>query len=203
MLNSLAWYLFSLLLLSSPPVVSDSLWPHGLQHNQASLFPYRISRSLPKFMFIASVMLSSHLILWCSLLLLPSVFPSIRDFSSELSVHIRWPKIVELQLQQAVLPVNVQGLSSLRSAGLISLLSKGLSGVFSSITVWRHQFFDILPSLWSSSHYLRIIFDVQIACPLCCKLLYRRTPSPASSEHFFRATEMLSPGLGVLNIPTK
>jgi len=45
---------------------------------------------MPKF--IASVMPSSHLILWCHLLLLPSIFPSTRDFSSELSVHIRWPK---------------------------------------------------------------------------------------------------------------
>ena len=43
-------------------------------------------------MFIASVMPSSHLILWCPLLLLPSIFPSIRDFSSESSVHIRWPE---------------------------------------------------------------------------------------------------------------
>ena len=51
-----------------------------------------ISWSLPKFMSIASVMPSSHLILWCPLLLLPSVFPKIRDFFSELSVSIRWPK---------------------------------------------------------------------------------------------------------------
>ena len=48
--------------------------------------------SLTKFMFIASVMPSSHLILWCPLFLLPSIFPSIRDFSSESSFHIRWPK---------------------------------------------------------------------------------------------------------------
>ena len=51
-----------------------------------------ISWSLPKFMYIASVMPFSHLILWCRLLLLPSIFPSIRDFSSELSAQIRWPK---------------------------------------------------------------------------------------------------------------
>ena len=51
-----------------------------------------IPRNLPKFMFIALVMPSNHLILWCPLLLLPSVFPSIRDFSSDSSVHIRWPK---------------------------------------------------------------------------------------------------------------
>ena len=50
-----------------------------------------ISWSLPKFMSIASVMLSSHLILW-SPLHLPSIFPRIRDFSSESAVYIRWPK---------------------------------------------------------------------------------------------------------------
>ena len=50
-----------------------------------------ISWSLPKFMFIALVMPSSHLVLWCPLLL-PSIFPSIRDFSNELAVCIRWPK---------------------------------------------------------------------------------------------------------------
>ena len=48
--------------------------------------------SLLKFMFIASVMPSSHLTLWCPLLLLPSVFPSMRDFSSESAVCIRWTK---------------------------------------------------------------------------------------------------------------
>ena len=51
-----------------------------------------ISQSLPKFVSVESVMLSNHLILCCPLLLLPSVFPSIMIFSSELAVHIRWPK---------------------------------------------------------------------------------------------------------------
>ena len=51
-----------------------------------------ISRSLPKFMSLTLVMLSRHLILWHPLLLLPSIFPSITDFFSESSVHIRWPK---------------------------------------------------------------------------------------------------------------
>ena len=50
------------------------------------------SQSLPKFMFIALVMPSSQLILWRPLLLLPSIFPSIKDFSNESSVSIRWPK---------------------------------------------------------------------------------------------------------------
>ena len=47
---------------------------------------------LPKFMSITSVILSCHLIIWCPLFLLPSIFPSIRDFSNELAVRIRWPK---------------------------------------------------------------------------------------------------------------
>ena len=68
----------------------ETLWPWTAAR-QGSLF-FTISQSLPKFMFIASVMPSSHLILWCCLLLLPSLFPSIREFSSELSVYIRWLK---------------------------------------------------------------------------------------------------------------
>ena len=69
------------------PTLSDLMdWAR-----QASL-SLIISRSLPKFMSIASVMPSSHLILWCPLLLLPSIFPSIRDFSNKSAVHIRWPK---------------------------------------------------------------------------------------------------------------
>ena len=59
--------------------------------HQASL-SLTISQSLPKFMSIASVMPSSHLILWHPLLLLPSIFSSIKDFANELAVRIRWPK---------------------------------------------------------------------------------------------------------------
>ena len=58
---------------------------------QASL-SFTISQSLLKLMSIESVMLSNHLILCCSLLLLPSIFPSIRVFSKESALHIRWPK---------------------------------------------------------------------------------------------------------------
>ena len=96
-------------------------------------------------MFIVSVMPSSHLILWCPLLLLPSVFLSIRDFSNESSVHIRWPKYWSFSFSFSISPSSeYSGLISLRLTGLVSLLSKGLSGVFSSTTVWRRQFFGIL-----------------------------------------------------------
>ena len=79
-----------LLLLLSFPFVFDSVtpWTAICQASQ----PLAISQSLPKFMFIASVMPSSHLILWSPLLLLLLVFPSIRDFPNELTVSIRWPK---------------------------------------------------------------------------------------------------------------
>ena len=59
--------------------------------HQASL-SFTISRSLLKFMSIESVMPSNHPILFCPLLLLPSIFPSISVFSSNLALHIRWPK---------------------------------------------------------------------------------------------------------------
>ena len=59
--------------------------------HQASL-SLIISLNLPKFMSIVSVMPSCHLIIWCPLLLLPSVFPRSRDFSNQLAVHIKWSK---------------------------------------------------------------------------------------------------------------
>ena len=51
-----------------------------------------------------------------------------------------------------VLPMNIQGWLPLRLAGLISVPSKGLSRVFSSSTIQKHQFFSAQPSLWSNSH---------------------------------------------------
>ena len=71
--------------------MSDSLQPHGLQYSQASL-SFTISQSWLKLMSMESVMPSNHLILCRPILLLLSIFPSIRVFSSELTLHIRWPK---------------------------------------------------------------------------------------------------------------
>ena len=85
----------TLLLLFSWWVVSNSLWPHGLQHPRLPSFI--ISWSLLKFTeFIESAMLSNHLILCCSLLLLLSIFPSIRVFFNELALCIRWPNYCNL-----------------------------------------------------------------------------------------------------------
>ena len=66
--------------------------------HQASLFITN-SQSLLRLMSIESVMPSNHLILCRPLLLLPSIFPTIRVFSNELVLHIRWPKYWEFQLQ--------------------------------------------------------------------------------------------------------
>ena len=70
--------------------MSNSLQPHEPQH--ARPLSITNSRSLPKLMSIESVMPSNHLILCCPLLPRPSVFPSIRVFSNESALHIRWPK---------------------------------------------------------------------------------------------------------------
>ena len=69
-------------------VMSDSAWTTA---HQAPL-SITNSQSLPKLMSIESVMPSNHLILCCPLLLLPSIFPSIRVVSNESVLHIRWPK---------------------------------------------------------------------------------------------------------------
>ena len=105
---------------------------------QASL-SFTISWSLLKLMSIKSVMPSNHLFL-CRPLLLPSIFPIIRVFSSESALCIRWP--VHWSFSFSISPSKEHsGLISLGLTGLISLQSKGLSRVFSNTTVQKHQLF--------------------------------------------------------------
>ena len=121
------------------------------------------SRSLPKLMSIESVMPSNHFILCHPLLLLPSIFPSIRVFSNESAPHIRWPKYWSFSF-------NIS--PSSEYPGLISLQSKGLSRVFStpqfksinsstlslfygpSLTFihdyWKNHSFDSMDLCWKS-----------------------------------------------------
>ena len=108
------------------------------------------SRSSPKLMCIESVMPSSHLILCRPLLLLPSIFPSIRVFYNESTLPMRWPKYWSFSL--SISPMNIQDWSPLGWTGWISLQSKGLSRVFSSTTVQKHQFFGAQLSSQSNSH---------------------------------------------------
>ena len=82
------------------------------------------SRSLPNFMSIESVMPSNHLILCCPLLLLPSIFPSIRVFSNESVLHIRWPKYWSFNFN--IIPSNEHsGLISFRMDWLYLLKVQG------------------------------------------------------------------------------
>ena len=108
------------------------------------------SRSLLKLMSIESVMPFNHLILCHPLLLLPSIFPSIRAFSNESVLCIRWPKYWSFGF--SISPSNeYSGLISFRMEWLDLLQSKGLSRVFSNTTVQKHQFFGTQPCLWSNS----------------------------------------------------
>ena len=104
------------------------------------------SQSSPKLMSIELVMPSNHLILHHLLLLLPSIFPSIRVFSNE-SAFASGGQSIGLSASTSVLPMNTQDWSPLGWTGWISLQSKGLSRVFSNITVQKHQFFGAQFSL--------------------------------------------------------
>ena len=75
----------------SHSVVSDSLRPHEPQHARPSC-PLPTPRVHPNPCPLSHLMPFKHLILCCSLLLLPSIFPSIRVLSNESALHIRWPK---------------------------------------------------------------------------------------------------------------
>ena len=110
------------------------------------------SRSLPKPMSNDSVMPSNHLILCHPLLLLPSILPSIRVFSNESALRIRWPKYWRFSFNILGIPMNTQDWSPLGWTGWISLQSKGLSRVFSNTTVQKHQFFGAQLSSQSNSY---------------------------------------------------
>ena len=107
---------------------------------QAFLFT-TTSLSLPKLMSIESVMPSNHLIVCRPLLLLPLIYPSIRVFSNESTLCIRWQN-TGVSASISVIPMNTQEWSPLGWTGWISLQSKGLSRVFSNTTVQKHQFFS-------------------------------------------------------------
>ena len=107
------------------------------------------SESSLKLMSIKSVMPSSHLNLCHPLLLRLSILTSIRVTSNESAVHISGQST---GASASFLPKSIQGWFPLWLTGLISLLFKGLSRVFFSTTIWKHQFFSTLPYLLSSSH---------------------------------------------------
>ena len=97
-----------------------------------------------KLMSVESVMPSNHLTLCRPLLLLPSIFPSIRLFQWVSSSH-QVAKVLGVSASASVLPMNIQDWFPLGWTGWISLQSKGLSRVFSNTTAQKHQFFGAQP----------------------------------------------------------
>ena len=137
-------------MLFSHSVVSDSLWPHGLQHTRLpcpSLSPGACSNSCP-------------LSWWCHPTISSSVVPfssCFQLFPASGSFLMSWlftsgRQSIGVSASASVLPVNIQGWFSLVLTGLISLLSKGLSRLFSSTTIWKYQFSGVQPSLRFNFH---------------------------------------------------
>ena len=141
---------FCLLLLFSLLVVSDSLWPHGLQHDKRpclSLSPRVWSNSWPLSRWCQPTISSSVVLFsYC-----PQSFPESGPFPVS-QLLASGGQSIGASASASVLPMNIQGWFSLGLTGLISLQFKGLSRVFSNITVQKHQFFGAQPSLWSISH---------------------------------------------------
>ena len=128
-----------------------------------------ISRSLPKFMCIESVIPSSHLLLCHPLLLLPSIFPSIRDFSNELSLCIRWPKYWSFSFN--ISPSNeYSGLISLKIPWFHLLAAQGTLGSLlqhhslKASILWLSAFFTVQFSQWYVTTGKTIALDYMDLC---------------------------------------
>ena len=119
--------------------------------SQASL-SFTISQRLLKLTSIESVMTCKHLILCRPLLLLPSIFPSIGDFSNESVLCIRWPKYRNFSF--SISPFNeYSGLISFRIDWLDPLAVQGTpKSLLLQHSVQKHQFLSTQLSLWSNSH---------------------------------------------------
>jgi len=143
--------------------VFDSLQPHGLQHTRPlcpSPSPRVCSNSSTE-----SVMPSNHLILCCPLLLLPSIFSSIRVFSNESALHIRWPKYWSFSF--SISPSNeYSGLISFRIDWFDLLAVQGtLKSLLQHHNV-KALIPGIQPSLWSNSHIHTRLLEVLALPPL-------------------------------------
>ena len=132
----------------SPSVVSNSLWPHGLQHTRPpcpSPTPRACSNSCPLSQWCHPTISSSTIPFFSCLQSFPASgsFPMSQFFTSD-------GQSIGASASASVLPMNRFPLGW---TALISLQSKGLSRVFSNTTVQKHQFFGTQLSLWSNSHF--------------------------------------------------
>ena len=128
--------------------MSDSLQPHGLQHARPSCpspIPRVYSNSCPLSQWCYPT-------ICCPLLLPPSIFPSIRVFSNESLLCIRWPKYWSFSFN--ISPSNeYSGLISFRMDWLDFFNVQGTLKSLFQYTVQKHQFFSTQLYLWSNSHY--------------------------------------------------
>ena len=123
----------------SHSVMSNSLQPHELQ-NAKPPCPSPIAGVYPNSCPLSPLMPSNHLILCRPLLLLPSIFPSIRVFSNESTLCMRWPKYWSFSFNNSP-STEHPGLICFTMDWLDLLAVKGLSRVFPNTTVQKHQFF--------------------------------------------------------------
>ena len=129
-------YLLSLHSVQFSSVAQSGLTLCNLTAARQASLSITNSQSLPKLMSIELVMSSSHLILCRPLLLVPSIFPSIRVFSNESTLHIRWPKYWSFSFNISPSNEHTQDWFPLGWTGWISFQSKGLSRVFSNTTLY-------------------------------------------------------------------
>ena len=130
--------------------MSDFLRNHGLQHARLhcpSPSPRACSNSCPLNWWYHPT-ISSSVVPFSSC---PQSFPALGSFPVS-QLFGSGGQSIGVSASSSVLTMSIQGWFSLGLTDLISLLSKGLSRVFSSTTVWKHQFFGTQPSLWSNSH---------------------------------------------------
>ena len=173
-------------MFSSVAQSCPTFW-NPMDYSMSGFLPITNSQSLLKLMSIELVMPSNHFILCHPLLLLPSIFTSIRVFASKSVLHIRWPNI-GVSASASVLPMNIQDWFPLGLTGWISLQSKGLSRVFSNTTVQKHQFFSAQLSLYSNSDihtWLRTFVGKVMS--LLFNMLSRLLPRSQVSFYFMAA----------------
>ena len=126
----------------------STLWTEARQVSLSST----LSRSLLKFTSMELVILSNCLILCHPLLLLYSIFPSIRVFSNESALHIRWPKDWSFSFNISIFN-EYSRLISFRIDRLTSLQSKGFSRIFSSTTVQKHPTLTSIHDNWKDDNF--------------------------------------------------
>ena len=139
--------------------MSNSLWLHGLQHTRLPC-----PSPSPK-----ACLNTCALSWWCHPTISSSVIPfscCLQTFPVTGSFPVSWLFTSggqSIGASASILPINIQGWFPLGLTGLISLLSKQFSRVFSSSAVQKHQFFGAQPSLWSNSHICTWLLEKNIA----------------------------------------